>query len=507
MSNLTYWEKRKAQQMFEYMATAEQTADEISTVYLKASRHISLDMDMIFERFMTKHKLSEAEAYRILNTLRDKTSLAELKEALKANGKKTLLAELEGPAYQARLERLKQLQNQMDVTMRSVYQQEKARSTSHYVDLANESYYRSIFEIQKTAGLGFGFNTISPEMIDRVINSKWSGANYSTRIWNNTRALSRDIKEELLISLMTGRTDRETADIIANKFASGSSQARRLVRTESCNLVTQMDMIAYEECGIDTYVFVATLDLRTSSACRRLDGKRFKVSDQQPGKNCPPMHPWCRSTTICDISDAELAQMQRRARDPVTGKTNLVPANMSYEQWHNKYVAGNPEAVLKEKMVTNRHSDKRQFERYKEVLGKDVPKTLDSFQKMKYTDENKWNAKRREYSTISKIKNKDSYSGEYRNKLINTYYDFKKSGYEFTDHSLNRFLGQKSSKDKRLFGKDDLLQVLASPDNYAEDGGRAIKFYNGISVIQDKDTKEIVTIVTRKNPKKGWVSL
>jgi len=391
MSNLTYWEKRKAQQMFEYMATAEQTADEISTVYLKASRHISLDMDMIFERFMTKHKLSEAEAYRILNTLRDKTSLAELKEALKANGKKTLLAELEGPAYQARLERLKQLQNQMDVTMRSVYQQEKARSTSHYVDLANESYYRSIFEIQKTAGLGFGFNTISPEMIDRVINSKWSGANYSTRIWNNTRALSRDIKEELLISLMTGRTDRETADIIANKFAAGSSQARRLVRTESCNLVTQMDMIAYEECGIDTYVFVATLDLRTSSACRRLDGKRFKVSNQQPGENCPPMHPWCRSTTICDISDAELAQMQRRARDPVTGKTNLVPANMSYEQWHKKYVAGNPEMVLKEKMVKNQSSDRKQFERYKEALGETyVPKSIESFQKLKYTSSDEY---------------------------------------------------------------------------------------------------------------------
>ena len=386
MSNLTYWEKRKAQQMFEYMATAEQTADEISTVYLKASRHISLDMDMIFERFMTKHKLSEAEAYRILNTLRDKTSLAELKEALKANGKKTLLAELEGPAYQARLERLKQLQNQMDVTMRSVYQQEKARSTSHYVDLANESYYRSIFEIQKTAGLGFGFNTISPEMIDRVINSKWSGANYSTRIWNNTRALSRDIKEELLISLMTGRTDRETADIIANKFAAGSSQARRLVRTESCNLVTQMDMIAYEECGIDTYVFVATLDLRTSSACRRLDGKRFKVSNQQPGENCPPMHPWCRSTTICDISDADLAQMQRRARDPVTGKTNLVPANMSYEQWHKKYVTGNPETVLKEKMVKNQSSDRKQFERYKDVLGDAAPEKLTSFQKIKYAN-------------------------------------------------------------------------------------------------------------------------
>ena len=149
--------------------------------------------------------------------------------------------------------------------------------------------------------------------------------------------------------MVTGRTDSEVADIISNKYAQGASNARRLVRTESCNLANQMEMQSYEDCGIETYIYVATLDLKTSTVCRKLDGKRFKVSEQQPGFNCPPMHPWCRSTTICDISDDELSQMQRRARNPATGRAETVPANMTYEQWHNKYVKGNKEAEEKEK--------------------------------------------------------------------------------------------------------------------------------------------------------------
>lgn len=340
MSSAPYWERRKTQEMFDYMAKAEDAADEISQAYLKASRYISLEMDQIFERFVRKHKLSEHEARRLLGMLHDPTSIDELKEALRAGGgiKAEILAELESPAYQARLERLQQLQNDLDRTMMEIYRQEKARSTSHYVDLANEAYYRSIFDIQQRTGLGFSFNSIDPKAIDRVINSKWSGANYSSRIWNNTQALAKDVKEELLINLLTGRTEREAAEIIRNKFGQGASNARRLVRTESCNLATQMDMASYEECGIDTYIYVATLDLKTSQPCRELDGKRFKVSGQQPGINCPPMHPWCRSTTICDITDEEMAQMKRRARDPETGKTKTVPANMTYQQWYDQNV-------------------------------------------------------------------------------------------------------------------------------------------------------------------------
>lgn len=401
-----YWENRKAQEMFLYMERAERVANEIGQLYLKASRYLSLEADAIFDKYKNKHGLSEAEARCLLNQIRDRASLEELKEALRSGRsdkpKEELLSLLESPAYQARLERLKQLQNQLDQVMRNVYKQEKEISTSHYVDLANEAYYRSIYAIQKQTGLGFSFNLVDPRIIDRVIDSKWSGTNYSERIWSNANALARDLKEELLFNLVTGRTERETAEIIANKFAVGASKARRLIRTESCFLASQMDMEGYEECGLERYRFLATLDLVTSDICRTLDGKVFLVSEQTPGKNCPPMHPWCRSTTIAFVAEDELRALRRRARDPETGKTYMVSADTTYEQWYKSKMKGHPEAETNEKMIKNRFSDRKQYDRYKKVLGKDVPDSLDSFQKMKYNEDENWKQLKQAYQDANR---------------------------------------------------------------------------------------------------------
>lgn len=172
--------------------------------------------------------------------------------------------------------------------------------------------------------------------------------NYSERVWRNTRAVAQEVKEALLVNLITGRTERETAEMLTKKFAGGSSKARRLIRTESCYLSNQLEMESYKECGIDKYQYLATLDLRTSEICRELDGKVFLVKDQQPGKNCPPMHPWCRSTTIAIIGEKMLEGMKRRARDPVTGKTYLVPVSMNYREWYAKYVKSDGKTVTKE---------------------------------------------------------------------------------------------------------------------------------------------------------------
>lgn len=393
--------------MFEYMAGAEETADEISKLYLKAARYLSLELDQIFERFRKKHNLSEVEARRLLNQMHDRTSLDELKRLLRdgTGDQKELLAELESAAYQARMERLQQLQNQIDLAMQQVYKQEKIRNTSWYLDFANEAYYRSIFDIQQQTGLAFGFSLISTDDIDRVINSRWSGENYSSRIWKNTNALARTVKEELLLSLVTGRTDRDTAEIISGKFAAGASVARRLVRTESNFLAGEMSAISYQECGIEYYIYLATLDLKTCREdCAPLDGKRFKVSEREPGKNYHPMHPWCRCTEIADISAEDLARMERAARDPVTGKTMKVPANMTYQQWYETYVQGRPEAELNEKKIKNRPSDRTQHELYRKVLGDDAPEKLDDFQQMKYTDIEKWTFMKLDYRRRNELR-------------------------------------------------------------------------------------------------------
>ena len=82
--------------------------------------------------------------------------------------------------------------------------------------------------------------------------------------------------------------------------------------------------------------------------------------------------------------------------DPETGKSGRVE-NSSYKEWYNIYVKDNPEAVFKEKTWKYRHGDKDRFYRYKEILGKKVPKSFKAFQELKYKDETAWKSLKLEY--------------------------------------------------------------------------------------------------------------
>lgn len=407
MKNDSYWENRAAWDMYHRMEDAEQTADLLAKVYRNSSMLLTHKAKDIFEKYMTKHGLSETQAWNLLNTMQDQTSMEELLNALRNKDsdktKQELLRELEAPAYRVRIERLQDLLQQVDRVIQEVYQQEQLFDTSFFQNLCEDTYYHSIYSIQKRTGYGFSFSNISQKQISQVLSMNWSGSHYSQRIWKNTQELSETLKQELLVSLLTGRTDRETSEVIMNRCGAGAMQARRLVRTESCFLSGELTARSYEECGIEKYRYLATLDLRTSKICRELDGKIFSMKDRKAGKNYPPMHPWCRSTTISVIDEDELRNMKRRAYNPKTGRTETVPANMTYDQWYKKYVKGNAQAEAEEKSVQNAASDKKQYERYREILGKDAPKRFADFQEMKYNDTEKWRFTKLDYQRRNEL--------------------------------------------------------------------------------------------------------
>lgn len=167
--NEQYWKNRAAQRMWEYMQSAEETADEAAKLYQKAAAYLNQEIDGIFEKYMTKHNLSEREAYDLLNQMTDRASIQELLQKLQNGAKDTekeqLIQKLEAPAYRARIERLEQIQSQLDQIMRNVYQQELALSTSHYAALAEEAYYKSIFDIQQRSGYGFSFAKVDQKRL------------------------------------------------------------------------------------------------------------------------------------------------------------------------------------------------------------------------------------------------------------------------------------------------------------------------------------------------------
>lgn len=84
----------------------------------------------------------------------------ELKQALRAPGRgqtaADILAELESPAFQARLERLQQLQNQIDITMQHIYKREKVEGTNHIMWTLQTRHIIGAFSISSN-GRGWVF--------------------------------------------------------------------------------------------------------------------------------------------------------------------------------------------------------------------------------------------------------------------------------------------------------------------------------------------------------------
>lgn len=422
MKHSDYWEGRKAQRMWEHMQRAEDTADDISKLYLHASRYLNHEINGIFDRYAAKHKLSKLEAKQLLNSLEDPTDfqamLNRLKAGVSSDEKEELIKMLEAPAYRSRINRLEKLQSDIDVMMKSIYQQEKDFNTVNYINVAHDAYYKSIYDIQSFTGYGFSFNQLNPVTVDRLLHSKWSGMNYSDRIWNNTQAVAKEVKEQLLMAMITGKTEKEIADEIANKYSTASIYARRLIRTESCYIAEELEAQSYEECGAKKYIYLATLDLKTSEDCRELDGKTFLLKKRKVGVNCPPMHPWCRSTTIIGITDDVLKGLHRRARDPETGENYLVSGNTSYKKWfadqEKKYGADTMKTF--QDKVQNLNADKRQLKKYTDVLGEDnVPKSIEAFQEMKYNDN-------KEYGLL-----KDLYKGTKSGRILQDRFDYTDS--------------------------------------------------------------------------------
>ena len=344
MKNQEYWAKRKANLIYEQMDKAEKQADKFDDIYRQSKAYLDKQINKVFDKFQRDYGLSERDARHVLKNMKDQKDLNELRKVLEARPNdpniQRLLADLDSPAYAYRMKRLERLNDDLDRMRESIYHSEKSGSDAFYSDLMKDSYYKATFDLQQQTGLAYSFSDLPETEIKRLQGLKWTGEAYSDRIWSNTGALASSVKDELLVSLMTGRSVRDTSQAIAERFEVGQNKARRLVRTESAFFHNQMELLSYEDAEITKYKFVAVLDKRTSEICQEHDNKVYDTDKAKPGVNYPPLHPWCRSTTIAHDDDIDYSKLERRARNPETGKVEYVPADMSYKEWYSKYVDG-----------------------------------------------------------------------------------------------------------------------------------------------------------------------
>lgn len=410
IKNIKYWEMREARNMYKDMQLAEDCAKELSVIYSKAAIYTAKQIEGIFNRFASKHHLTRDEAINLLSEA-DSRNFEKLLEAYKNKTgaqKREVLAELEAPAYKNRMKRLDDINKSINKLINAIASKERDAIGKTMRKVYESSYHHAVYEAARMSGLDLQTGPIDEGALETILKKKWSGQNYSERVWNNTQKVADSLKEEFMIGALTGKTEKEMTDSINEQFLSGRNNARRLVRTESSYIHNEAHFQAYKDYGIEEYRFVATLDLRTSQICRERDGSVYRVNDKKIGVNAPPMHPWCRSTTIMNLDDETMHNLERFARDPVTGERMKVPADETYKEWHKRMVEKHGADAINnsKKNINNYSNDEEQFHRYRRVLGSEfIPDTLEKFKKLKYNEVDRWNDLKKKYRIVNQYCN------------------------------------------------------------------------------------------------------
>lgn len=340
-----YWKQRAIdlENLLQDKTTA--TVSRMNKLYADANRVIAAKIEKIFAAYKKGGQIDSAHALQLLTAGQTAQQRQELLELLsktqEPRARQEIIHLLDAPAYASRISRLQALSDYITAQAIRLGATEKVYVETQLKDIAKNAYYRTIYNDQNQLGKVYNFEKLSDKRLQAMLAHKWSGKNYSERIWKNNQTFIEKLQHTVELGCMTGMRLQEMEDRILEDCIGADSEsgqrfcASRLIRTEVNYFANQGILLGYKNAGIQRYRYLATLDLKTSEICRKLDLQTFPVSEAQAGVNCPPMHPFCRSVTVPDTYSRTGT---RWARNPVTGKSMKVPADMTYSQWYKKYV-------------------------------------------------------------------------------------------------------------------------------------------------------------------------
>lgn len=340
MKSREYWQERAEQVANRQHTKADTYVDKLKLEYTKAKLAINRDIREFYQKFAVDNEVSFAEARKMLSAgeLKEfRMSLEEFIDKAKNNADGRWTKELNNAYYKTRISRLEALQIQIRHQIEMLSQSAQEGTQTLLGDVYKDTYYRTLFEVSKGTGIAASFAIVHHEAVSKVVLKPWIGSNFSDRIWSDKEKLLRELETNLAQAFIRGDSIDRTTQAIEKKLNVSYSNAARIVRTETANIVTEATFDGYRESGVvRKYQFVATLDERTCPICGGIDGHIFKVSEKRVGVNASPLHPNCRCTTVAYFDD-EISVGERIARG-LDGKTYHVPANMTYEEWYDKYV-------------------------------------------------------------------------------------------------------------------------------------------------------------------------
>lgn len=376
---MSYWEDRQEAMYLAGEMQAQEYFKRLEKAFKQARKELLGVVNDFCLRYADENGVSYTQAQRMLK----KAEAGDLQDFIarvySSMGKYSL--EVNNMSIRARITRYQALQLQVEAVLQKLYAVDfEALGKETMRDIYKESYYRTWYNIDVYKGFHSAFSQINPHTIDALIKLPFDGANFSDRIWKQKNHLETQLMEALTTMMVQGKNPQTLTKEFAKKMKSKQSDAYRLLQSESSFLINQAAHDAYKEDGVETYRMLATLDSKTCGICGRLDGRVFPVAEAVVGVNMAPVHNYCRCTDVPDYGDGDMKDTTRAARDPETGKTYEVPADMTYEEWVEKYLKNQENQEKSPEYLIRAHKGVKDISAEKEAVEQSLSKMPEKVQ-------------------------------------------------------------------------------------------------------------------------------
>lgn len=339
MNSKLYWQKRAEQRILDAEKQSLRYENRIKDYFKQAEKDIESKISSLYMRYAKDNEMSYAESLKYLTNKQLKEFKKDLdfyiKSAKNSEYRKEFREYLQALSTRARVKRLEEFKLHLHYIAENTFSNVNDGVFELYEDVLNDTYNKTIFDIQQFNGFGKSFKNLPKNTLQSLLQYPWSGSDFSVKLWGNIDSFENKLDLVLTQGMIQGKSNRNIAKDLVEITGQARQKAIRLVRTETNYICNQSTKIAYVNYGVQEYEYLATLDSRTSEKCRNLDTKHWPIDKAIPGKNYPPVHAYCRSTTIPYFADNEGTRI---AKDDATGKSYKVPASMSYEQWKKEHL-------------------------------------------------------------------------------------------------------------------------------------------------------------------------
>lgn len=335
-NQIEYWQNRAENNFLAGEKDALAIATQLQANYNRTSKEIDKLINAFYGKYAIENKLTLEEAKKILdrNELKDFKSYIDEMLAMgdKENFNPIQMAEFKRLYNKAKITRLEELQAEIDFELCKLTSKNKNKIHNLLYNTYEDSYYKSVYDIQQFFNINKAFSGLNKQAIEKAINTKWLGENYSSRIWKNENQLITTLEQEIPRGITLGYNPKKLASQVSKKLDTNYNNSVRLIRTEYSKILNDATLDGYKASRIDKYKLLVTLDNRTSDICQALDAlnETYNVDEAEVGVNYPPFHPNCRTTTIPYFEEDEIDKMTDEELDSISFVT--------YDDWKNGLV-------------------------------------------------------------------------------------------------------------------------------------------------------------------------